>query len=295
MLLETNNAGDTQVRYTHGLGLISQKLTSSSTPHYHHFEAIGTTRQLTRDTQDVTDTYTMDAWGNSLASSGTTMNAFKYVAQQNYYTDGQSGLMLLGVRYYEAGVGRFLVLDPRRENLNWNDHFDNRINLDSPERTLSGRGRELENGGEVFDEQEQFNWYVYSRSNPVSLIDASGLAAVNPNPERPIPCMMGKAHCPRAWNGCKKKGINTSTCKKKKIGRHCWVGTYQAVEWYTEKICCCYVATHYSKCKPGKTGATFCVIEKFLGFEVGCDTEACDRDFHGSPECNALGEGGQGA
>jgi RHS repeat-associated protein len=60
----------------------------------------------------VTDAVSYDAWGNILSSSGTTANAFKYVGQLGYYADSDSGLMLLGARYYGASGGRFLTLDP---------------------------------------------------------------------------------------------------------------------------------------------------------------------------------------
>jgi hypothetical protein len=52
---------------------------------------------LTDGTEAITDTYTFDAWGNEVASTGTTGNPFKYVGQHGYYEDEQSGLLLLGI------------------------------------------------------------------------------------------------------------------------------------------------------------------------------------------------------
>jgi hypothetical protein len=74
LLMETDGAGAAVVRYTHGQSLISQRRGNVS--HWYHFEALGTTRQLTDGTEAITDTYTFDAWGNEVASTGTTANPF---------------------------------------------------------------------------------------------------------------------------------------------------------------------------------------------------------------------------
>ena len=80
IVVETDSGGTTTATYTNAMGVISQK--RGSTTNWYNFEAIGTTRQLTDSSQTVSDTYTMDAWGNSLASSGTTTNALKYVGSE---------------------------------------------------------------------------------------------------------------------------------------------------------------------------------------------------------------------
>ena len=132
VLLETDAFDVTQVRYTHGLELVSQKVTSSSTPHYYHFEAIGTTRQLTDNGQLVTDNYTFDAWGNAVTQVGTTSNPFRYVGKENYYVDTQSNLMLLGVRYYDPAKGRFTTKDPIQSGRNWYGYVQNPIRYSDP-------------------------------------------------------------------------------------------------------------------------------------------------------------------
>ncbi len=59
----------------------------------------------------VTDAYAFDAWGNGLATVGSTVNPYRYVGKQGYYLDAESALMLLGVRYYGAANGLFLSRD----------------------------------------------------------------------------------------------------------------------------------------------------------------------------------------
>ena len=91
----------------------------------HVFEGIGTVRQLMNAQAQVTDAYAYDAWGNELASPQSQVpNPFRYVGKHGYYWDTESALMLLGVRYYSANVGRFLSLDPKRGGRNWYAYVD---------------------------------------------------------------------------------------------------------------------------------------------------------------------------
>ena len=53
-----------------------------------------------------------DAFGLVKSSSGSTNSPFGFVGQAGYQTGQQSGLMLLGHRYYDASTGRFLTRDP---------------------------------------------------------------------------------------------------------------------------------------------------------------------------------------
>ena len=82
------------------------------TSSWYAFDALGTTRALTGPSQVVTDSYAYDAFGNTLASSGTTVNPYRYVGALGYYSNGPSGLMQLGARYYAPDVGRFITADP---------------------------------------------------------------------------------------------------------------------------------------------------------------------------------------
>ncbi len=77
-----------------------------------------------------------DAFGNVLSGSGTWKGQFGYAGKFGYQQDPDTGLKLLGHRYYDSDTGRFLTRDPAQD------------------------GR---------------NWYSYCRNNPVDYIDAEGL------------------------------------------------------------------------------------------------------------------------
>lgn len=120
LISEADATGVTTARYVHSNGLVSQ--TRGGTTLWYAYEAIGTTRQLTDNSQGVTDSYTLEAFGNMAASTGSSLNPYKYVGRYGYHDDGQSGLMLLGVRYFDGAVGRFSGEDPIRDQVNWYEY-----------------------------------------------------------------------------------------------------------------------------------------------------------------------------
>jgi RHS repeat-associated protein len=101
--------------YTWGIGLISSTQVAVSEKRWFHFDGLGSTRALTDFDENITDTYEFSAFGALESSTGSSVNPFRYVGQWGYYDDGarssQYGLLLLGVRYYERNVGRFLAWD----------------------------------------------------------------------------------------------------------------------------------------------------------------------------------------
>jgi len=91
-------------------GVLSQR--RGNTSHYHHHDALGSTRFLTDSSGNVTDTYLNDAWGNSVASTGTTVNPFKWVGKYGYYTDNSTGQVYVRARMYLPTVARWTSVDP---------------------------------------------------------------------------------------------------------------------------------------------------------------------------------------
>ena len=77
-----------------------------------------------------------DAFGNQISSSGVWKGRFAYGGPYGYQEDPDTGLRLLGHRYYDSSTGRFLTRDPIKD------------------------GR---------------NWYAYCANNPVTFYDADGL------------------------------------------------------------------------------------------------------------------------
>lgn len=66
-----------------------------------------------------------DAFGNSLSRTGTNPTPFLFAGQWQYQADSQSGLMLLGNRYYDAEAGRFISKDPIKAGDNWYAYCNN--------------------------------------------------------------------------------------------------------------------------------------------------------------------------
>ena len=87
---------------------------------------------------NVTATRKYDAYGMVINSSGPWKGPFGYSGSAGYQED-ETGLQLLGHRYYDSSTGRFITRDPIKD------------------------GR---------------NWYAYCENNPVNAIDANGLYRV---------------------------------------------------------------------------------------------------------------------
>ena len=96
-----------------------------STSKFYHGDNLGSTRGITNSSQTVTDTLLYDAFGNTISRTGTTPTPFGFVGKGQYQTDNDSGLMLLGERYYDASVGRFISSDPAKDGDNWYAYCDN--------------------------------------------------------------------------------------------------------------------------------------------------------------------------
>jgi len=76
------------------------------------YDGLGSTRQVaTASSWSITDIYSYEAFGNLLASTGTTPNPYRYVGELGYYQTGSS-LISLPARYYAAELGRFGARDP---------------------------------------------------------------------------------------------------------------------------------------------------------------------------------------
>jgi RHS repeat-associated protein len=129
------------VAYVYGDDLISQERPGNQFSFY-HYDGQLSTRQLTDGAANITDTYTYDAFGVLLASSGTTPNNYLYTGEQ---FDGNLGFYYLRARYLDSGIGRFLSQDP----------FD---------------GTPLE--------PESLHKYVYANVNSVHFRDPSGLIGI---------------------------------------------------------------------------------------------------------------------
>ncbi len=88
-------------------------------------DALGSTRGITGSTGAATDSLVYDAFGETLTRSGSTATPVQFAGASGYQADAATGLMLLGHRYYDASVGRFLSSDPAQAGSNWYAYCDN--------------------------------------------------------------------------------------------------------------------------------------------------------------------------
>lgn len=98
-------------QYTYGTMRISQRqllVSLNWQVSYYGYDGGGSVRQLTDPTGAITDTYAYDAFGNTVAQTGTTFNQFLYRGEQ---FDSTLGMYYLRARYYRPQVGRFLTAD----------------------------------------------------------------------------------------------------------------------------------------------------------------------------------------
>ena len=59
----------------------------------------------------MTASLTLSAFGQMVASTGGSTSAYQFGATSGYRTEGDAGLTLVGCRFYDAQVGRFITRD----------------------------------------------------------------------------------------------------------------------------------------------------------------------------------------
>jgi len=120
--------------------LISRRHADDS--HFCHFDALGSTTELTGADETQTDRYRYYAFGEIAAWSGSTLLPFRFVGRLGYYDGLVPGLLYLRARWYQPATGRFTSRDP----------------LGSALRGSPGAGR-----------------YAYVANKPVGTADPTGL------------------------------------------------------------------------------------------------------------------------
>ena len=140
-VMDEVSSGVVQVRYTFGNMLVSETRTpsTSAATSFYGYDAHGDIAFLTDVTGAETDTYMYDAWGNLIGRSGSTLNTRLYVGEE---FDPDLGLINLRARQYDPQRGRFKTSD-------------------------------LVDG--VLEKVLTLNRYLYANSDPVSLVDPSGM------------------------------------------------------------------------------------------------------------------------
>ena len=107
-VVELDSSGAVTATNTFGaVGLVSRRVASTST--FYSFDSEGNVSQGS-DASGNLSNHLFTAHGS--ISSGALSSPFGYKAQFAYYTDSETGLLLLTHRYYDPNTGRFLTRDP---------------------------------------------------------------------------------------------------------------------------------------------------------------------------------------
>ncbi|HWP31983.1 MAG TPA: DUF4329 domain-containing protein [Fimbriimonadales bacterium] len=76
-------------------------------------------RLLCKVSQSFDATKGYDAFGNVVSETGSWSGPFGYGGHFGYQSDSDSGLLLLGHRYYDPSIGRFISRDIAKDGRNW--------------------------------------------------------------------------------------------------------------------------------------------------------------------------------
>ena len=142
-LAEVDSKGNLTAYYTIGDDLLSQERNGKVSVYL--YDGHGSVVGLTNENGAVTDTYTYDAFGNLLKSTGTTANNYRYCGEQ---FDETTGLYYLRARYMDTSTGRFISQDSYVGSIN---------------------------------DPVSLHKYLYANANPVTFCDPSGYCATYGN------------------------------------------------------------------------------------------------------------------
>ena len=136
VLAEMGSEGSVQAYYTIGADLVSQE--RNGVVYTYLYDGHGSGVGLANESGVVTDTYSYDAFGNLLKSTGSTKNCYRYCGEQ---FDETTGLYYLRARYMDTSTGRFISQDTYQGTIN---------------------------------DPVSLHKYLYANSNPVTYSDPSG-------------------------------------------------------------------------------------------------------------------------
>jgi RHS repeat-associated protein len=114
VLIETNASNAIQAVHTLEPAYYGNEISQrrSGVSSYHHFDALGSTLQLTGSAGSVTDSYLYRAFGDLVTSSGTTTNPYQYAGRTGYSYDSDLFNFHVRARRYDPGMGRWWSRDP---------------------------------------------------------------------------------------------------------------------------------------------------------------------------------------
>lgn len=110
--------------------VISQRRSGQSS--YFHYEAIGSTTELTNEPGAVTDTRRYAAFGDTREQAGMTTCPFLYVGREGYYRDDELSSYYVRRRSLMPAKGRWLSCDPLHMAQDYTYVFNTPVMRDDP-------------------------------------------------------------------------------------------------------------------------------------------------------------------
>jgi len=109
---------------------------------FYHFDGLGSTERLTYSNQNTVVSYLYRAFGEQSVVSGSSANPFTWVGRLGYYRQPDTDNYWLRARVHQPGIGRFLSLDPLRQEVNRYLYAKNRplVMVDASGRECQGPG-----------------------------------------------------------------------------------------------------------------------------------------------------------
>ncbi|MDD4959023.1 MAG: hypothetical protein PHS51_06710 [Gallionella sp.] len=106
---EKSTLGTVTDTTTYLYGIERIQMTRAGQGTYYHDDGLGSTRALTDQTGNLTDSYDYDDYGALQSQTGTTKNDFLFAGEQ---FDVEAGLYYNRARHLDVNTGRFTGLDP---------------------------------------------------------------------------------------------------------------------------------------------------------------------------------------
>lgn len=197
-LAESDAADAVSVVYTNeprGYGsLISSRIAGASC--YHHFDVLGSTRQLTNASAVTIDTWIYDAWGNIVSRDGTTTVQLQWIGQSGYYLDTECGNHTVRRRRFDLQCGRWTSFDPKL----FTDHMNVFIYaMNRPTLLIDPSGTKcqvcsfavFQYGGSISDFNERFVGKPYSALALWAQISINQLVTRAVGGSAPLPTALG--------------------------------------------------------------------------------------------------------
>jgi RHS repeat-associated protein len=143
IVAESDLCGNLQSEYVFFDGeRVARKDFPSGSVSYYFSDELKTASIITAAAGNIKSESDYYPWGGELQVSNGDSNHYKFTGKER---DSESGLDLMGLRYYGSALGRFTSPDPE---------------FASPDRIA---------------DPQQWNMYVYARNNPLSITDPTGL------------------------------------------------------------------------------------------------------------------------